>query len=69
MNQRHEERYQSAIERNVHKSLGKEKYNVPNKTQSPEDMVNGMRHIKHCLGIRANDSKYDTEIKARVNGK
>jgi hypothetical protein len=69
MSQRHEQRYQDAIERNVRKSLGNEKYNVPNKTQSPEDMVNRMRDIKHCLGIRVNDSKYDTEIKARVNGK
>lgn len=65
MTQRHEERYQSAIERNVRKSLNKEKYNVPNK--SPADVVEGMRTIKHCLGIRVNDSKYDTEIKARID--
>lgn len=62
-----QQKYEEACARNVTRSLGKEKYTVPNK--SPEDFVNGMRFIKNCLGIRVNDSKYDAEIKVRINGK
>lgn len=61
-----EQLYQEAIERNVHRSLGKEKYATKN--TSPAARSDGMTYIKSCLGIRQNDSKYDIEIKSRIGG-
>lgn len=51
-----QQRYDEACERNVKNSLSTAKYAA----------LKELDKVKHALGIRANDTKYDTQITKRL---
>jgi len=56
---------EEAVERNLSKSLKKDKYNVPvdAKAETVEKMFD---KVKSSMGIREGDHKYNAQINARL---
>lgn len=58
-------KYEEAVTRNISKSLGKEKYNVPVDANA-EQVEKMFDKVKSAMGIRANDTKFNDRIKTRL---